>query len=106
MAYHVIFDPDVYPFNRACWNGKVSKHWQAEEHPVDLALVPIQKRLLVGLLQNATIPTHSSQEGGEKPNAAREGPAIKKVHPMDFSITATARGETDLVASDEKNERS
>jgi len=33
--YHVIFDPDVYPLNWACWNGKVSKHWQAEEHPLD-----------------------------------------------------------------------
>jgi cytochrome b subunit of formate dehydrogenase len=33
--YHVIFDPDVYPLNRAFWNGKVSKHWQEEEHPLD-----------------------------------------------------------------------
>ena len=23
--YHVIFDPDVYPLNWACWNGKVSE---------------------------------------------------------------------------------
>ncbi|MCX6927797.1 MAG: cytochrome b/b6 domain-containing protein [Verrucomicrobia bacterium] len=35
--YHVIFDPDVYPLNWACWNGKVSKHWQEEEHPLDQA---------------------------------------------------------------------
>jgi formate dehydrogenase gamma subunit len=35
--YHVIFDPDVYPLNWACWNGKVSKHWQQEEHPLDPA---------------------------------------------------------------------
>jgi formate dehydrogenase gamma subunit len=33
--YHVIFDPDVYPVNLACWNGKVSEHWQREEHPLD-----------------------------------------------------------------------
>ncbi len=33
--YHVIFDPDVYPLNWAVWNGKVSKHWQEEEHPLD-----------------------------------------------------------------------
>ena len=33
--YHVIFDPDVYPLNWACWNGKVSRHWQEEEHPLD-----------------------------------------------------------------------
>jgi formate dehydrogenase gamma subunit len=35
--YHVIFDPDVYPLNWACWNGKVSKHWQQDEHPLDPA---------------------------------------------------------------------
>ena len=33
--YHVIFDPDVYPLNWACWKGKVSAHWQEEEHPLD-----------------------------------------------------------------------
>jgi len=32
--YHVIFDPDVYPLNLACWDGKVSEHWQEEEHPL------------------------------------------------------------------------
>ena len=35
--YHVIFDPDVYPLNWACWNGKVSRHWHQEEHPLDQA---------------------------------------------------------------------
>jgi formate dehydrogenase gamma subunit len=33
--YHVILDPDVYPLNLACWNGKVSKHWQEDEHPLE-----------------------------------------------------------------------
>lgn len=33
--YHVIFDPDVYPLNWAAWSGRVSKHWQEEEHPLD-----------------------------------------------------------------------
>ena len=33
--YHVIFDPDVYPLNWACWSGKVSKHWHEEEHPLE-----------------------------------------------------------------------
>jgi formate dehydrogenase gamma subunit len=35
--YHVIFDPDVYPLNWACWNGKVTKHWHEDEHPLDHA---------------------------------------------------------------------
>jgi formate dehydrogenase gamma subunit len=33
--YHVIFDPDVYPLNWACLNGKTSRHWYEEEHPLD-----------------------------------------------------------------------
>ncbi len=33
--YHVIFDPDIFPFNFACWDGYVSRHWQEEEHPLE-----------------------------------------------------------------------
>ena len=33
--YHVIFDPDVYPVSWAWWDGRVSEHWQQEEHPRD-----------------------------------------------------------------------
>jgi formate dehydrogenase gamma subunit len=33
--YHVIFDPDVYPLNWACLNGKVTRHWHEDEHPLD-----------------------------------------------------------------------
>jgi len=33
--YHVMLDPDVYPANFAFWDGKVSKHWHEEEHPLD-----------------------------------------------------------------------
>jgi cytochrome b subunit of formate dehydrogenase len=33
--YHVIFDPDVYPLNRACLDGRVSEEWYAEEHGLD-----------------------------------------------------------------------
>jgi hypothetical protein len=36
--YHVIFDPDVYPINPACWDGRVSRHWMEEEHPLDESL--------------------------------------------------------------------
>ncbi|HLH53386.1 MAG TPA: cytochrome b/b6 domain-containing protein [Verrucomicrobiae bacterium] len=35
--YHVIFDPDVYPLNWACWKGKVSQHWNEEEHPLEIS---------------------------------------------------------------------
>jgi formate dehydrogenase gamma subunit len=34
--YHVIFDPDVYPLNMACWDGRVSRHWQREEHHLEV----------------------------------------------------------------------
>jgi len=33
--YHVIFDPEVYPMNWACWDGRVSAKWYAHEHPLD-----------------------------------------------------------------------
>ena len=33
--YHVIFDPDVYPVNLECLDGKVSEHWQKEEHALE-----------------------------------------------------------------------
>jgi len=33
--YHVIYDPDVYPMNWACWDGKVSEEWYRHEHPLD-----------------------------------------------------------------------
>lgn len=33
--YHVMFDPDIYPVNLACWDGRVSEHWQKDEHPLD-----------------------------------------------------------------------
>lgn len=33
--YHVIFDPDVYPVNLACWDGRVSEQWHEEEHGLD-----------------------------------------------------------------------
>src|SRR6266446_1497451 len=36
LHFQVIFDPDVYPLNWACWDGRVSRHWQGEEHPLDL----------------------------------------------------------------------
>lgn len=45
--YHVIFDPDVYPLNMACWDGKVSEHWQEEEHPLEQP-VPLAKAAAPG----------------------------------------------------------
>jgi hypothetical protein len=32
--YHVIFDPDVYPMNWAWLDGRVSKEFYKEEHPL------------------------------------------------------------------------
>ena len=33
--YHVIFDPDVYPINTACLDGKISQDAQQHEHPLE-----------------------------------------------------------------------
>ena len=38
--YHVIFDPDVYPLNPACWDGHVSGEWQKHEHPLEEQTLP------------------------------------------------------------------
>jgi len=41
--YHVVFDPDVYPLNMACVDGRVSEHWQEEEHPLDTQAVKVRR---------------------------------------------------------------
>jgi cytochrome b subunit of formate dehydrogenase len=33
--YHVLIAPGTYPMNFAWWDGKVSKKWYEEEHPLD-----------------------------------------------------------------------
>jgi len=35
--YHVMFDPDVYPINTACLDGRISEEFQAHEHPLERA---------------------------------------------------------------------
>jgi formate dehydrogenase gamma subunit len=32
--YHVIFDPEVYPLNTACIDGRISEEFQEHEHPM------------------------------------------------------------------------
>jgi formate dehydrogenase gamma subunit len=63
--YHVIFDPDVYPLNRACWNGKVSKHWQEEEHPLDKPR-ELRKTVAIAPLPSAGRPERELVGNGEK----------------------------------------
>src|SRR5208282_3908207 len=38
--YHVIFDPDIYPLNTACWDGRMSEEWQKTEHPLETQARP------------------------------------------------------------------
>ena len=33
--YHVMFDPEVYPLNPACLDGRISEDFQAHEHPLE-----------------------------------------------------------------------
>jgi len=33
--YHVIFDPDIYPINTACLDGRISMEQQKHEHPLE-----------------------------------------------------------------------
>jgi formate dehydrogenase gamma subunit len=41
--YHVIFDPDVYPVNTACLDGRISEQLQAHEHPLESAPEDLSK---------------------------------------------------------------
>jgi formate dehydrogenase gamma subunit len=49
--YHVLFAPGTYPMNFAWWDGRVSRKWLEEEHPLDPA-------------------AHKAAERQEKPEAA------------------------------------
>ena len=33
--YHVMFDPEVYPLNTACLDGRISEEFQEHEHPLE-----------------------------------------------------------------------
>ena len=64
--YHVMFDPDVYPLNLSCWDGRVSEHWQQEEHPLDIpphvdTTPPVEKEPAAVATTNA--PLKSVAEG-------------------------------------------
>jgi formate dehydrogenase gamma subunit len=48
--YHVIFDPDIYPLNTACLDGRISEELQAHEHPLE-----------------KTAPVDASQNNNESP---------------------------------------
>jgi formate dehydrogenase gamma subunit len=70
--YHVIFDPDVYPVNWACWNGRVSKEWYEEEHPLDTdsdAGVPKGN----GEIEETGLPALADEEGRLVPNSEQNG---------------------------------
>lgn len=41
--YHVIFDPDVYPINTACLDGKMPEHLYHEEHALDKDVTPAER---------------------------------------------------------------
>ena len=58
--YHVIFDPDVYPVNWAAFGGKVTAHWQEEEH----SLQNVGRVAQQTLVARETKPTVDSQSAG------------------------------------------
>lgn len=60
--YHVIFDPDVYPLNLACFDGKVSEHWMEDEHPLD-------KQLVEGKAVNVASSGHAKDTAAEVADA-------------------------------------
>jgi hypothetical protein len=57
----VIFDPDVYPLNRAVWDGRVWRQWLEEEHPLDPALAGGEPEAAA-----PKAPAHTGKDGGTK----------------------------------------
>jgi hypothetical protein len=41
--YGVIFDPEVYPLNTACLDGRISEELQAHEHPLETVTEDLSK---------------------------------------------------------------
>ncbi len=62
--YHVIFDPDVYPLNMACWDGRVTEHWQHEEHPLEVAKATAKNE---DGSAEITLPAGTKEQPGLKP---------------------------------------
>lgn len=54
--YHVIFDPDVYPLNPACWDGRVSEEWQGHEHPLEERMFQAAKPNPSGAAEKKRLP--------------------------------------------------
>jgi formate dehydrogenase gamma subunit len=66
--YHVIFDPDIYPLNTACWNGRVSEAWQKHEHSLEEAVLAEVKK------------KHLKQAAEQKPSPPEPASADAKKH--------------------------
>lgn len=65
--YHVIFDPDVYPLNWACWNGKVTRHWHEDEHALDTDAEGLHEPKA----QLATTTDHAGPKSTPRPPTSR-----------------------------------
>jgi len=61
--YHVIFDPDVYPLNRAVLDGRVSRQWLEEEHPLDPALAGAKKDVAAPVAVAPGAPARRGEDG-------------------------------------------
>jgi formate dehydrogenase gamma subunit len=78
--YHVIFDPDVYPANWAALNGKVSREWHAEEHPLEETVVES-----ADAAGNGASGKHSVAPAAET-NGAEAGPVGRLTTPANWQI--------------------
>ena len=84
--YHVIFDPDIYPLNWACWGGRVTKEWHAREHALDAAVGAAgefpEVTLGGGTGPPGGAPAATSQSGHtsrlDRPLAGMEEPATRR----------------------------
>jgi formate dehydrogenase gamma subunit len=81
--YHVIFDPDVYPLNRACVDGRVPEEWYAEEHALDARA-----------LNESTTPSQGTISKSMKTDHDRSGLTVPVTHGPDGDRAAWLKGGT------------
>ncbi len=63
---HVIFDPDVHPWNREVLDGRVSREWLEEEHRLNRALAGGKPEAAARRAAAPNATARAGEDGGTK----------------------------------------
>jgi len=59
--YYVMFNPDTYPISLAFWNGTLTEHEMAEEHPLELEQIKKKKKSKEMIVVTPQKPTEAEK---------------------------------------------